>query len=72
VFIETHVSDEGLTGTDKDIPLWRFYRLNELNGDHSNWFGPNKSPRVFPRNSLIAAEGAADFMPLSGKVCRNS
>jgi tRNA (mo5U34)-methyltransferase len=72
VFIETHVSDEGLSQIDKDIPLWRFYRLNELNGDHSNWFGPNKSPRVFPRNSLIAAEGAADFMPLSGKVCRNS
>jgi len=41
VFIETHLSDEELSGTDKDIPLWRFYRLNELNGDHSNWFGPN-------------------------------
>jgi tRNA (mo5U34)-methyltransferase len=23
------------------IPLWRFYRLDEVNGDHSNWFGPN-------------------------------
>lgn len=41
VFIETHVSDSGLAEGDKDIPLWRFYRFDELNGDHSNWFGPN-------------------------------
>lgn len=24
-----------------DVPLWQFYRYDELNGDHSNWFGPN-------------------------------
>ncbi len=41
VFIETHLSDEGLSPINKDIPLWRFYRLDELNRDHSNWFGPN-------------------------------
>jgi tRNA (mo5U34)-methyltransferase len=41
VFIETHISDEELSRGDKDIPLWRFYRLNELNSDYSNWFGPN-------------------------------
>lgn len=23
------------------IPLWQFYREDELAGDHSNWFGPN-------------------------------
>lgn len=41
VFIETHVSDSELGPVDKDIPLWTFYRFDELNGDHSNWFGPN-------------------------------
>jgi tRNA (mo5U34)-methyltransferase len=41
VFIETHVSDSGLPRKDRDIPLWRFYRRDELNGDESNWFGPN-------------------------------
>jgi 2-polyprenyl-3-methyl-5-hydroxy-6-metoxy-1,4-benzoquinol methylase len=38
VFIETHISDEGLSPSNKDIPLWRFYRLDELNSDYSNWF----------------------------------
>jgi len=41
VFIETHISDQGLGQAEKNIPLWRFYRLNELSGDESNWFGPN-------------------------------
>lgn len=41
VFIETHVSDDELSRTNKDIPLWKFYRLLELNSDYSNWFGPN-------------------------------
>jgi hypothetical protein len=79
VFIETHISDEGLSPTDKDIPLWRFCRFDELNCDPSNWFGPNIAAvqqafesAGFPRNSLIAAGGAADFMPLFGKVCRSS
>jgi tRNA (mo5U34)-methyltransferase len=41
VFIETHVSDSGLSPEQNEIPLWRFYRTGELNGDSSNWFGPN-------------------------------
>lgn len=41
VFIETHISDKGLGRVDEDIPLWRFYRFNELSGGYSNWFGPN-------------------------------
>lgn len=41
VFIETHLCDDQLSPADKDIPLWRFYRFDELNHDHSNWFGPN-------------------------------
>lgn len=41
VFIETHISDNGLSPDDNAIPLWRFYRFDELNKDHSNWFGPN-------------------------------
>jgi len=24
-----------------EIPLWQFYKTNELEGDYSNWFGPN-------------------------------
>jgi tRNA (mo5U34)-methyltransferase len=28
---------EALTG----VPLWQFYKANELAGDYSNWFGPN-------------------------------
>ncbi len=24
-----------------EIPLWQFYKSDELAGDHSNWFGPN-------------------------------
>ena len=23
------------------VPLWQFYKSNELEGDYSNWFGPN-------------------------------
>jgi tRNA (mo5U34)-methyltransferase len=23
------------------LPLWQFYRMNELDDDYSNWFGPN-------------------------------
>jgi tRNA (mo5U34)-methyltransferase len=41
VFIETHISDNQLGGVSSDIPLWQFYRFGELNGDYSNWFGPN-------------------------------
>ncbi len=41
VFIETHISDSGLSPDHNQIPLWRFYRGSELNGDSTNWFGPN-------------------------------
>lgn len=41
VFIETHISDKGLARVEEAIPLWRFYRFNELSGGYSNWFGPN-------------------------------
>jgi tRNA (mo5U34)-methyltransferase len=41
VFIETHISDEGIAREEEAVPLWKFYRLNELNRDYSNWFDPN-------------------------------
>jgi len=41
VFVETHVSDNELIPPVLDLPLWKFYRLNELSHDYSNWFGPN-------------------------------
>jgi tRNA (mo5U34)-methyltransferase len=36
------------------IPLWRFYRTDELNGDESNWFGPNAA-------AVVAALESAGF-----------
>ena len=57
LLIETHVIDQcfipaGKTSADAcslaqvspsldDVPLWQFYRGNELAQDPSNWFGPN-------------------------------
>jgi len=41
VFIETHISDKGIAREEEAVPLWKFYRLNELNRDYSNWFDPN-------------------------------
>jgi len=57
VLIETHVIDQcfipgGKTSTDAvslaqvspllhDVPVWQFYRRDELGNDRSNWFGPN-------------------------------
>jgi SAM-dependent methyltransferase len=57
VYIETVVSDaqlivpegkqykiipmEEVSGHLLTTPLWQFYRFDELNGDPSNWFGPN-------------------------------
>ncbi len=41
VFIETHISDYELGRAENKLPLWRFYRHDDLNHDHSNWFGPN-------------------------------
>jgi hypothetical protein len=24
-----------------EVPLWQFYKSDEMQGDYSNWFGPN-------------------------------
>ncbi|HXT58270.1 MAG TPA: hypothetical protein VN699_06525, partial [Pirellulales bacterium] len=44
LFIETYISDRELNrtlGGASGLPIWRFYRHGELEGDPSNWFGPN-------------------------------
>jgi hypothetical protein len=44
LFIETFICDRALNRELKGasgLPIWRFYRHDELEGDHSNWFGPN-------------------------------
>ena len=57
VFIETHIIEScfipagktsaeavSLTGVSPslaEVPLWQFYRRDELGHDFSNWFGPN-------------------------------
>jgi tRNA (mo5U34)-methyltransferase len=63
VFIETHLSDEGLSQDNKNIPLWRFYRLDELNCDHSNWFGPNV---VAVQQAFESAGFSTKFLNSSG------
>jgi tRNA (mo5U34)-methyltransferase len=43
LFVETFLSDLQLTVAGQDVqalPLWRFYRHDELERDPSNWFGP--------------------------------
>jgi tRNA (mo5U34)-methyltransferase len=44
LLIETLICDRTLNRELKGasrLPIWRFYRHDELEGDHSNWFGPN-------------------------------
>ena len=57
LFVETHVIDDCFIRPGKgsseaiplaqvapvlrDVPLWQFYRRDELGDDRSNWFGPN-------------------------------
>ena len=42
------------------VPLYRFYRLNELNAaDYSNWFGPNIEA---VRQSLLSAGFGPEFL----------
>jgi tRNA (mo5U34)-methyltransferase len=54
IYSETLVIDQRFLAEGKDfqplssyhsaltqIPLWQFYKSNELAGDYSNWFGPN-------------------------------
>jgi tRNA (mo5U34)-methyltransferase len=36
VYVETYLS----TGDLSSPPLWEFYKLDELQGDFTNWFGP--------------------------------
>jgi len=67
VFIETHISDEGLSGHNKDIPLWRFYRFDELNNDHSNWFGPNIAA---VQQAFESAGFSTEFLSSSGGRAR--
>src|SRR5256714_3943165 len=43
VFIETQISDAELSAQSRGLPLWRFYRRDELANDYSNWFAPNVS-----------------------------
>jgi tRNA (mo5U34)-methyltransferase len=57
LYIETHVIEncfippgrtsneavrlKDVAGSLTETPIWQFYRHGELNGDPSNWFGPN-------------------------------
>ena len=54
IYCETLVIDQRFLAEGKDfqpisayhgaltqVPLWQFYKANELAGDYSNWFGPN-------------------------------
>jgi tRNA (mo5U34)-methyltransferase len=54
IYAETLVIDQRFLAEGKDfvplacyhealtkVPLWQFYKADELAGDHSNWFGPN-------------------------------
>ena len=54
IYSETLVIDQRFLAEGKDfqslssyhsaltqVPLWQFYKANELSGDYSNWFGPN-------------------------------
>jgi tRNA (mo5U34)-methyltransferase len=63
VFIETHISGEELGQVNRDVPLWRFYRLGELNGDESNWFGPNVAA---VRQAFESAGFATKFLNSGG------
>lgn len=67
VFIETHVSDEGLGQLNEKIPVWRFYRLDELNHDHSNWFGPNIAA---VQQAFESAGFSTDFLSSGGGRAR--
>jgi tRNA (mo5U34)-methyltransferase len=67
VYIESLVIDERFLAEGRDfrrlasyhralpkIPLWQFYKSNELAGDYSNWFGPNI-------RAVLDAFGSAGF-----------
>ena len=70
-YVETHVIDncfipagqnsnkalplQNVSPALVDVPLWQFYRLGELGGDTSNWFGPNV-------RAVLDAFGSAGFV----------
>jgi len=70
VFIESFITDSRFIVDDRKkpegvplkrispslpaLPLWQFFRKGELNGDHSNWFGPNE-------NAVLEAFRSAGF-----------
>lgn len=65
LYVETHVSDIDLWRIDErllSLPLWRFYRRDELFGDPSNWFGPTSQAVV---EALESAGFAVDHMATS-------
>jgi len=44
LYVESFVSDQELAATNPSalgIPVMRFYPKDELDGDHTNWWGPN-------------------------------
>jgi tRNA (mo5U34)-methyltransferase len=66
VFVETFVTDaqflartagvndrvrRGFLAPTESVPVWQFFRLDELHGDPSNWFGPNVTAVVEAFNS---------------------
>jgi tRNA (mo5U34)-methyltransferase len=50
LYLETFLSDGALqarySAAAASAPLWEFYRSNEVNNDHSNWFGPTTTAVV--------------------------
>ena len=64
-FVETAVCDDE-TGALGELPIARFYRLDELGGDSSNWFAPSvaglldwcRSCGLEPTRSVSWPEGA--------------
>ncbi len=79
LYVETYVSDNQLILKEDNAlkhvplrelspqllstPLWQFFRLSELNNDHSNWFGPNCQAVV---EALESAGFEARFLNLRG------
>jgi tRNA (mo5U34)-methyltransferase len=57
LFVETHLADARfslLRRKLRSLPLWHFYRRDELENDSSNWFGPTAF-------ALVEALGSAGF-----------
>jgi tRNA (mo5U34)-methyltransferase len=68
IYVETHVSDPDLNQavgpSASSLPLWQFYRGDELLHDESNWFGPTACAVVQAlESSGFAVEHAASWRP---------